>query len=115
MKITNFAPVTSLLWKYLEHRGIDPEPLYTKAGIEAELISNPDARISIEHVNKLWKEAVTLIDEPAFCVKLVEYWHPSMAGALGYAWLVSATLRQAMVRVDRYIHTVSEGLETKLD
>lgn len=115
MKLTNFAPVTSLLWKYLEHTGMDPEPVYKKAGIDPRLITDPEARIDIDKVNRLWKEAVVVIDNPAFCVKMVEHWHPSMAGALGYAWLVSSTLRQAMTRVDRYIHTVTEGLTTKLE
>ncbi len=115
MKLTTFAPVTSLLWKYLEHCGIDPEPIYKKAGIEPELISNPNARISIDRIDKLWKDVVTIIDDPTFGVKMVEHWHPSMMGAVGYAWLVSSTLRRAMGRVDRYIHTVSEGLETKLE
>jgi AraC-like DNA-binding protein len=115
MKLTTFAPITSLLWKYLEHCGIDPEPLYRKAGIAPELISNPNARISINRIDRLWADAVTIIDDPTFGVKMVEHWHPSMMGALGYAWLVSSTLRRAMGRIDRYIHTVTEGLDTKLE
>ncbi|NOR43674.1 MAG: helix-turn-helix domain-containing protein, partial [Gammaproteobacteria bacterium] len=62
-----------------------------------------------------WEQAVMVIDDPTFGVKMVKHWHPSMMGALGYAWLVSSTLRRAMGRVDRYIHTVSQGLNTKLE
>ena len=115
MQLTSFAPVTSLLWKYLEHCDIDPAPLYKRAGIDPALISNPNARVNVEHMDSVWAEAVTLIDDPTFGVKMVQYWHPSMMGALGYAWLVSSTLRRAMHRIDRYIHTVTEGLETKLE
>ena len=115
MQLTSFAPVSSLLWKYLEHCDIDPEPIYKKAGIDPALISNPSARINVEHMDKVWEQAVKLIDDPTFGVKMVQYWHPSMMGALGYAWLVSSSLRKAMHRIDRYIHTVSEGLETKLE
>lgn len=115
MNLTSFAPVTNLLWKYLEHCGIDPEPIFKKAGIEPELISNPNARINIDRVDKLWSDVVTIIDDPTFGVKMVEHWHPSMMGAVGYAWLVSSTLRRALGRIDRYIHTVTEGLDTKLE
>lgn len=115
MQLTSFAPVTSLLWKYLEHCDIDPRPLYIKVGIDPALICNPNARIDISLVDKLWEEAVKEIDDPTFGVKMAEYWHPSMLGAVGYAWLVSSTLRRAMHRVDRYIHAISEGLDTKLE
>ena len=115
MQLTSFAPVSSLLWKYLEHCDIDPAPLYKRAGIDPEVISNANARINVEHMDSVWNEAVELIDDPTFGVKMVQYWHPSMMGALGYAWLVSSTLRRAMHRIDRYIHTVTEGLETKLE
>ncbi len=115
MQLTSFAPVSSLLWKYLEHCDIDPAPIYKRAGIDPEIISNSNARINVEHMDSVWNEAVKLIDDPTFGVKMVQYWHPSMMGALGYAWLVSSTLRRAMHRIDRYIHTVTEGLETKLE
>ncbi len=115
MQLTNFAPVTSLLWKYLEHCDIDPEPVYLKAGIDPALISDPNARIDVKLIDQLWADAVTIIDDPTFGVKMVEHWHPSMIGALGYAWLVSATLRHAMHRIDRYIHAISQGLNTTLE
>ncbi len=53
MKLTSFAPVTNLLWKYLEHCDIDPEPIYLKVGIDPELISNPNARIDVNHIDQL--------------------------------------------------------------
>ncbi len=115
MQLTSFAPVTSLLWKYLEHCDIDPAPLYKRAGIDPALMSNPQARINVNCIDTLWQEAVTVIDDPTFGVKMIKHWHPSMIGALGYAWLVSSTLRRAMGRIDRYIHAVSQGMETKLE
>ena len=115
MQLTSFAPVSTLLWKYLEHCNIDPAPLYKEAGIDPELITSSNERVNVEKMDKVWEQAVKLIDDPTFGVKMVQYWHPSMMGALGYAWLVSSTLRKAMHRIDRYIHTVTEGLETKLE
>ncbi len=115
MQLTSFAPVTGLMWKYLEHCDIDPEPIFLSAGIDPDLRFSPQARVSIECVDRLWSEAAAVIDDPTFGVKMIQYWHPSMIGALGYAWLVSSSLRRALGRIDRYIHTISESMETKLE
>ncbi len=115
MQLTSFAPITGLMWKYLQHCNIDPEPIYKKAGIDPELRFNPQARVDINCIDRLWAEATAVIKDPTFGVKMVEFWHPSMLGAVGYAWLVSSTLRRAMSRIDRYIHAISQGLDTKLE
>lgn len=114
MHSTHFAPATNLLWKYLESTGIDPKPLYKKAGINPDLMSNPSARINISCVDELWKQADEIITDPCFAVKMAEFWHPSQIGALGYAWLASSTLRRGFNRAVRYIHVVSEDLNLNI-
>jgi AraC-like DNA-binding protein len=110
MSLTHFAPATNLLWKYLESVDIDPEPLYKKAGIKPELLLNPNARLNINCVDKLWEQAAGVIEDPCFAIDMAEFWHPSQMGALGYAWLASSTLRRAFKRSVRYIHVVTEDL-----
>lgn len=110
MSLTHFAPATNLLWKYLESVDINPEPLYKKAGINPELLLNPNARISISRVDALWQLAAGEIEDPCFAIDMADFWHPSMMGALGYAWLASSTLRRAFKRSVRYIHVVTEDL-----
>jgi AraC-like DNA-binding protein len=114
MSLTHFAPATSLLWKYLESVGIDPQPIYTQAGINPELLYNPNARISINSVDALWEQAAGMIEDPCFAIDMAEFWHPSQIGALGYAWLASSTLRRAFNRAVRYIHVVTEDLNLDL-
>jgi len=114
MQLTHFAPATNLLWKYLESRGIDPSPIYQKAGISPRVINNPEARISVQSVDELWRQVISVIDDPCFSVKMAAFWHPSQIGALGYAWLASTNLRQAMNRAVRYIHVVSEDINLTL-
>ena len=60
MELTSFAPVSSLLWKYLESCKIDPAPIYRRAGIEPKLLSNPEARISNSKMDLVWNEVVEL-------------------------------------------------------
>lgn len=114
MQLTHFAPATNMLWKYLESTGIDPAPYYIKAGINPDLLKDPTARISVNSVDRLWEEAVQVITDPCFAVKMVSFWHPSQIGALGYAWLASSTLRRAFKRAVRYIHVVTEDINLHL-
>lgn len=110
MKLTQFAATTRLLWKYLEEVGIDPKPIYLKAGISPALLRTTNARIPVTNVDRLWQYALAQTNDPCMGIKMDHYWHPSQLGALGYAWLVSTSLRTALMRVVRYSHVISEDL-----
>jgi len=114
MSLTHFAPATNMLWKYLESVEIDPAPIYKKAGIDPELLLNPNARISIHCVDILWQQVDDVVEDPCFAVDMTEFWHPSQIGALGYAWLASSSLRRAIKRAVRYIHVVTEDLNLEM-
>lgn len=114
MQATHFAPTTNLLWKYLESQGIDPEPIYRQAGIDPELLYDPRARLKVEKVDRMWQLAVEHIKDPCFALDMASFWHPSMIGALGYAWLASSNLRRAFHRAVRYIDVVSEDIKLEL-
>ncbi|MCG6939283.1 MAG: AraC family transcriptional regulator [Gammaproteobacteria bacterium] len=111
MALTHFAPATNMLWEHLEENGCDPAQLFIKAGISPELRGNPRARISLDALTSLWGHAVEALGDPCFGIKMAHYWHPSFMGALGYAWLVSTSLRTAFGRAERFVHVVSEGLD----
>jgi len=115
MLLTNYAPTTNLMWKFLKDSGLDPEPFFKQAGIDPELRHNAEARIKSSHVDKLWALVVEAIDDPCFSIKMLDYWHPSQMGALGYAWLASSTLRTALNRVVRYIASVSQSIDFDLE
>jgi len=115
MKITQFAATTRLLWKYLEDSGIEPAPIYFKAGISPALLKMTNARIPVASVDRLWQYALAQVNDPCMGIKMDHYWHPSQLGALGYAWLVSSSLRTALQRVVRYSHVVSEDLYFNLE
>jgi len=114
MTLTHFAPATNMLWEYLHSSGCDPEQLFKKAGIAPSLRGNPHARINLNSLTNLWGLAVKTLDDPCFGIKMVHHWHPSYMGALGYAWLVSTSLRTAINRAERFVHVVSEGLDLYL-
>ena len=108
------APAT-ILWKLLESYGHDPEPLFRKQGITPEMMRDPGARASQVMGDNLWLEVAQLIDDPCFGLRAGEIWHPSYLGALGYAWLASATLREALNRLVRYLRVLSKVVDLELE
>jgi len=108
------APAT-ILWKLLESYGHDPEPLFRRQGITPEMMRDPGARASRVVGDNLWMEVARLIDDPCFGLRAGELWHPSHLGALGYAWLASGTLREALNRLERYLHVLSKIIVLQLE
>ena len=112
---SHLATATNILWKLIEANGHDPEPLYRDVGINPDLLNKPGARVPYPLVNRLWAKATEIIDDPCFGLKAHKYWHPSYFHALGYAWLASHTLRDALNRFVRYLRIVSEKIFLKLE
>ena len=50
--------------------GIDPEPLYAEAGIDAEACARPGARIAHETIGALWGRAIAVAGDGQFGLKL---------------------------------------------
>jgi len=112
---SHLATATNILWKLVEANGHDPEALYLDVGIDPDLRNKPGARIPYPLVNRLWAKATEIIDDPCFGLMAHKYWHPSYFHALGYAWLASHTLRDALNRFVRYLRIVSEKIFLKLE
>lgn len=115
MSQTSSTRLNKVLWRLLEEYGHDPEKLFIEIGIDPKLFNDPDARISYELVDGLWRMTSELIDDPCYGLRGHKYWHPSHFGALGYAWLASSSLRTAFNRFDRYINIVSDFFDLQLE
>ena len=79
------------------------------AGIDPKSLKNSEARIKFSSVHKIWVKLSEINDDPCFGLKVLNFWHPSYMHALGYAWLASHTLREALNRFVRYSGIVSEA------
>jgi len=114
MHYSHLATATNILWKLIEANGHDPEGLYRDVGIDPDLLNKPGARVPYASVNQIWAKAAEIISDPCFGLKTDKFWHPSYIHALGYAWLASHTLREAINRFVRYLRVVSEKPFLKL-
>jgi len=111
MHASLLASTTLLLWKALEDIGVDSEALFTRLGLDPEHLMDANARYPYAKVRELWEQAILLSKDPCLGLRMAKYWHPSDFHALGYAWLASPTLKEALLRASRYFRIVSTDPE----
>lgn len=109
MSISFLITPLDILWKILKRYGYDPAPVFKSVGISSSSIKTSGERVSLEVMDRIWDEAAQLIGDSGFGLRAPQFWHPSHLNALGYGWLASRTLREAMNRLERYWQVVGEG------
>ena len=106
MHPTSLAASHLMLWRMLESYGIEARPLFLEVGLDPDAMRDADARYPIEPADQLWELVTRTLPDPAFGLQLGPFWHPSTMHALGYAWMVSNSLREGLHRLERYWHVV---------
>jgi AraC-like DNA-binding protein len=105
------ASSTLVVWKAYETYGLDGRDLFERAGLDPEQLDDPNARYPYEAVRRLWELAIEGSGDPCFALAAARQWHPSNFHALGYAWLASPSLKEALQRLIRYFRVVSTDPE----
>lgn len=101
-------------WALLVHRGLtecgqDADALFTEAGLDPAALGDANARYPFDGMQRIWRLSVKATGDPDFGLAAARCWHPTSWNALGYAWLASATLRDAFERSARYSRLVSDA------
>ena len=109
MHLSYYAPALEVLWKLLKNNHVDPARVFSRYQLKYADLKETQHRIPLKTIPKLWDDASELIDSPCFGLDSYKYWHPGYMGALGYAWLSSATLREGFVRLSRFIGILSNS------
>lgn len=115
MPYSHLATATNILWKLLEAHDHPPGEIFKAAGIDPDLLKRPGARIRYTAINNVWRRASEIIDDECFGLQGPKFWHPSYLFGLGYAWLASHSLREALQRFVLYLDIVSEGKGISLE
>ncbi|WP_456417245.1 AraC family transcriptional regulator [Thiolapillus sp.] len=114
MPLSLYSPMLDLTFQTARSYGVDTDLLMKEYGIDAKLVTDPNARFRMEQIDALYDRIAELIDDPNFGLKAVQFWHPSQMGALGYAWLTSDTLRAAFKRYARFSKVVSDAVRLEI-
>ncbi len=105
---TTLASITALLATALrEEYGIDPEPLYQKAGIPLGTLTDSRERIPLSNIRTLWALSLEASGDDTIGLKAGKYAKPTDFYAFGYSWLASSNLLGGMRRLSRYYHLMS--------
>ncbi|MDB4973115.1 MAG: putative transcription factor, AraC family [Myxococcaceae bacterium] len=105
---------TRVIMEALEALDIDPMPVLLDGGFSADAFRDPNARLPALATARLWRKAATRAGDPAFGLFASRFVRPTTFHALGYAVFASTTLRDAMTRLLRYSHLVSDAAELQL-
>lgn len=110
MHASKLASIQLVAWKILETYHIDPVAVFKEVQLNPALMFEPGARHSLDKIVHLWAELGKKIEDPCFGLIAAECWHPSNFGILGYAMLVSTSLRTALERLIRF-HRLIEDID----
>lgn len=107
--LTQHAGTARILWRFLEHKGINPQPIYAEAGISEDLLHSGRARLRVEQMDRVWQRVLALNDDPCFALQFPQFWRPGDLSVLDHAWLASATLEEALSTLVRYFAIVDQS------
>ena len=112
--MTVFAPSLSSVWRQVEDSGIDPEALFLSHGVDKATIFDSGARVAHILVERIVADANAQTGDPFFGMREAEYFRPAHIGPLGFAWLASANLREALERLQRCSRVINDNLNIAL-
>lgn len=103
-----------LIWQALQNEGLNARMIFEQAGVDPKVLSNGDARFESSAMRKLWAGVAEHSNNPCIGIEIGKQWSPVSFHALGYAWLASHSLQDAMQRFCRYAKVVNTQLVTHL-
>lgn len=94
---------------------VDPADAFRAAGLDPEPYRDPDSRLRMSAVRRLWTECERLTKNPCFAFEVGMAAHPANFHAVGYAWLASRNLREGLTRLVRYHRVMSTAVDPSLE
>lgn len=113
--VTSLSSITALIARTLEIQGHDPAPLLAAAGIDSGDYSDTNARIPTTKTMALWHLSVEKTGNPAFGLVVAQHFQPAVLHGLGFAWLASDTLRDALGRLVKFSHLINTLPDFRLE
>jgi AraC-like DNA-binding protein len=99
----------------LGEMGLPRDLLLREAKIDERQLRDPDARIPLDAVTRLWHAAATHVHDPAFGLRLGADTSVREWGLVGYAVAYSSTLGSGLNRFAHYSRVVSDALVVRID
>src|SRR5437867_8155052 len=95
--------------------GVARDVLLRQAQIDERQLPDPDARIPLAAVTRLWRVAAEHVADPAFGLRIGAETSVREWGLVGYAGAFSSTLGSALKRFAHYSRVMSDALVIRID
>lgn len=114
MTSTTLTSWALLIWQVLNERGVDPRPFFAEAGLDPAMLGDGNARYPVDRLFKLWSSLKSL-DDDLIGIEVGLRWNVTTFHALGFAWLASNSLKEAMLRFSRYVKLVNNSMYAEFE
>ncbi|MBA55540.1 MAG: hypothetical protein CMK89_13890 [Pseudomonadales bacterium] len=114
MPASTLSSWARLVWEELNARQLDANGIFREAGLNPSKLGNAVARFPVANMIQLWNLAQRACGDDGFGVSTGQRWNATTFHALGFAWLASNSLGEALHRMARYGAFLNDGLEYSL-
>jgi len=111
---TTIASWAKVVCTAINARGVDSSQLLQRADISLDSLIDPEGRIPVSKMSHLWALAVETTGDETFGLSVPNFILPTSFHALGFSLMVSASLRDAWLRTQRYYKVVSDVLDIQI-
>lgn len=111
---TTIATWALAIQRALQGYAIEAAPLMLEAGIDPGAIRDPELRVAVVNMWKLWRLCVERTGDDAFGLQVAANLYPTHLNAMIFALQASATLREALERLQRYVRVVTTIAEIEV-
>ncbi|NIB39861.1 AraC family transcriptional regulator [Pseudomaricurvus alkylphenolicus] len=94
--------------------GVDPHPLLQQAGIDNAALTDPEARVPVASMTKLWRLAIDATGDEALGLRTPDHVDPSSMFAMQTLTLSAPTAEMGWNQFSRYLPVLSTGLKIEL-
>ena len=116
MHATTLSSAALMIWKTLKQDyGLNADQLFLDCELDPRQVSNPGHRYPDEKILKLWETAFEHTGDECFGLKVAMHIHPTTLHALGFAWLSSPNLLDALQRLVRFYRIVTDAEKLELE
>jgi AraC-like DNA-binding protein len=111
---STLGSVAALIAQTLRSYDCDPAPLLKTTGIDLGRTPGDGVRYPVERMQQLWQLAVDTSGDACFGFVAGEQLQPAALHGLGFSWLASDTLRDALNRLVRFSRLISTAANIQL-
>ena len=112
---TTIGSAATLIGCALRDYDIDAHAIFRESGLDPDTMGSPGLRYPVTKMQTMWRLAVERSGDPCFGLTVAEHMQPQVFHGLGFVWMSSDTLLDALRRLIKYQRLISTIADFSLD